>query len=219
MSIGFALAGFAFLAAAAHPRGVRQLMGTPEEHLVKFHEYMSFAQNADLPRRIRIGFIERAWAEAEWTSVPASDTNELVRLQSRIDDTSSEIAPISLIQRNGLFKTTSPAHMMVMPASKSGKSKKKVREQCDDGTSALHDRRHPPSGWTFLYPKKGGWTFVSQGDGWYRATSSSGQVLVGTGNSVLGSVHGYCMDFYLAMKLGNPGHVFNTSNPPAGWHL
>ncbi len=217
MSIGVALAGFAFLAAAAHPRGVRQLMGTPEEHLVKFHEYMSFAQNADLPRRIRIGFIERAWAEAEWTSVPASDTNELVRLQSRIDDTSSDIAPIELMQRQDLFKTTSPAHMMVMPAK--GKSKKKVREQCDDGTSALHDRRHPPSGWTFLYPKKGGWTFVSQGDGWYRATSSSGQVLVGTGNSVIGSVHGYCMDFYLAMKLGNPGHVFNTSNPPAGWRL
>ena len=112
--------------------------------------------------------------------------------------------------------------MMVMPASKSGKSKKKVREQCDDGTSALHDRRHPPKGWTFYYPKKGGWNFVSEGSGWYRAFAANGQTPsnhLGTGNSVLGSIHGYCMDFYLAMKLGNPGHVFNTSNPPAGWHL
>lgn len=208
MSIGFALAGFALLAAAAHPRGVRQLMGTPEEHLVKFHEYMSFAQNADLPRRIRIGFIERAWAEAEWATVPSSDTNALVRLQSEIELSSDVPSPS--------FPSATSARMMVAAPAK---SRRKVRDQCDDGTAALHDRRHPPKGWTLDYKRKGTWWLVSLGNGFYNASSSDGRSMTGTGNSVIGKIHGYCVDFYKATNLGNPGQAFNPANPPHGWYL
>jgi len=60
------------------------LAGTPEEHLAKFREYLGKARRtSDL--RQRMGYVERAWAEAEWTSVPSSEAKSLLMIQKTID--------------------------------------------------------------------------------------------------------------------------------------
>lgn len=190
MSIGMALAGLATIVAAAHPRGVRGLMGTPEEHLAKFREYLAIAQNVSMPDQIRRSSIERAWAESEWTRVPADDVAALRNAEAvlSIPDTSSAPARSNLVMSRPREKRPT-------------------------------DTRHPPAGWKTAHSYKGTtWLLVSLGDGRYEAKRGGQVIYSDTGNTVLFKIHGYAMDFYGTTGLGKPKAVFDPLNPPSGWY-
>lgn len=207
MTIGLALAGFAAIAAAAHPRGARTLMGlmgTPEEHLAKFYEYLAFAQNTSLPLRIRVSAMERAFAEAEWAKLSEEDKQKILSIQSELDTAET---------------TSSTASPVVLgPVTSSRGFLKKGQER-------PVDKRHPPAGWKrgyVHYPsmeaRTVNWLFVSLGGGQYEAKRGGQVIYKGTGNKVLETIAGHTMDFYKHMGLGKPGAVFNPDNPPPGWY-
>lgn len=195
MTIGLALAGLAAIAAAAHPRGARSLMGlngTPEEHAARFREYVERAKNENLPLRIRIGFVERAWAEADWTSIPPAEHAELVNLQNTIENSVVTSLPLP-----------GPA---------------KARLRAEGGRPV--DPRNPPAGWKRGHVFKGViWVITSLGAGRYVAIAQDGTRHEGTGNTVLNKIHGYSMDLYTTLDLGKPGKVFDPNAPGKGWWL
>jgi hypothetical protein len=200
MTIGLALAGIAAIALAAHPRGARSLvglMGTPEEHLAKFREYISMAENENLPIRFRFSLVERAWAEAEWTNVPVGEQARARELQSKIEDK--------------IYETTRLPDVPMVPMRANLVSRKPQKSP---------DPRHPPAGWKYRHTYKGmPWLVFSEGDGMYTMRSASGAVHTGTGNTVLSKIHGHNMDVYNTFKLGKPGARFNPQSPPPGWFL
>jgi hypothetical protein len=197
MTIGLALAGIAAVALAAHPSGARSLMGlmgTPEEHLAKFREYLEGAANESFPHRIRVGFVDMAWAESGWTTVPEDEKARLVAIQNDLEAKVVQSLPL-------------PSFAPV----RSNLVAKRDR--------SVVDPRHPPAGWKRTHTIKGAtWFVVSNGNGNYTMTSmSTGVVHTGTGNTVLTKVHGYTMDVYNTFKLGKPGARFDENNPAPGW--
>lgn len=207
MTIGLALAGIAAIAAAIHPKGARSLMGfmgTPEEHLAKFRHFVQMAHDENLPLRTRIGLTERAWAEADWTSIPPSERDDLVRLQALIEGAAVTSLPVPSFE-------PMRANLVARQPRMGG-----PRHKRSEGV----DPRHPTAGWTRGHTFKGViWIIRSIGDGQYVASSQSGMAYTGSGNSVLSRIHGHSMDFYKTTGLGPVGARFNPNSPPAGWYL
>lgn len=198
MTIGLALAGLAAISFAASPGGAKSLMGllgTPEEHLAKFKEYLAHAQNAALPTRVRLAAVAMAWAEADWTPISDEDRLALNNVQALLDMPDLPVPGVA-------------------PAAKARARLVRSEPKEPKGT----DHRHPPFGWKRNHTFKGNsWLIVSMGNGMYEARQGGQVVLTGTGNTVASKIHGHEMNVYDAFKLGGPGSVFNPASPPSGW--